>query len=340
MFNSLISIIIPVFNRKEFVEKMIKSIIRQTYELWELILVDDGSTDGTFEMCQELSKRDSRIHIYARDVDVKGAPVCRNIGFKFAQGEYIIFFDSDDLIPVYCLQQRIEYMANHPALDFAIFPTIAFWKKLGDVNFYSGVRTSPYGLKHLIDGLLPFLVVTNIYRKDFLLKHNILWDENLKFFQDQDFNIQCLSKDANYNYATGIKFDYYYRSIPNSDSISRKLGKSENFDCFLYFMEKLFQLPPNSMKGNVWARRRRMVYIYRLISSSVQKKQFIEWIRMRDSGFYFLFKTSDALYNFFASLPILKNKYALILAFPYYSIYNKCYLTRCRYLAKKKILMK
>lgn len=340
MFNSLISIIIPVFNRKEFVEKMIKSIIRQTYKTWELILVDDGSTDGTFEMCEKLAEKDSRIHAYTRNVDCKGAPVCRNIGFKLAKGEYVIFFDSDDLIPPFCLQQRIEYMVSHPTLDFAIFPTIAFWKKLGDVNFYSGINVSSNGLRHLIDGLLPFLVVTNIYKKDFLLRNNILWDENMRFFQDQDFNIQCLSNNAHYEYASGVKFDYYYRSIPNSNSISRKLGNPENFDGFLYFMNKLFLLPPDSIKGNIWARRRRMVYIYRLIHSSVQKKEFIEWSCMRDKGFYFLFKVSDKLYHFFASIPIITNKYAMILAFPYYFFYNKYYLIRCRYLAHHRILVR
>lgn len=336
MSESLVSIVIPVFNRKEFVKKMIESIIKQTYKIWELILVDDGSTDGTLEMCKEFAKADNRIHIHIRNVNAKGAPVCRNIGLKLAKGEYLLFFDSDDLVPPFCLQQRVDYMANHPSLDFAIFPTIAFQDKIGDVKFYSGIYVSSHDLRHLIDGLLPFLVFTNIYRRNFLSERNILWDENMKFFQDQDYNIQCILKNACYEYATDAQFDYYYRSIPNSEAISKKIGRPENFDGFLYFMEKLFSLPHNSIKSNKWAIRRRMIYIYKSINSRTQKLQFVSWTYGKDKYFNFLFKLSSKLYNLLISTNILTEKYAFILAFPYYSLYNKFYLMRCRYLVNKK----
>lgn len=338
MFNSLISIIIPVFNRKEFVEKMIKSIIRQTYKTWELILVDDGSTDGTFEMCEKLAEKDSRIHAYTRNVDCKGAPVCRNIGFKLAKGEYVIFFDSDDLIPPFCLQQRIEYMVSHPTLDFAIFPTIAFWKKLGDVKFCSGINVSSYDLRHLIDGLLPFLVVTNIYRKDFLLRHNILWDENMKFFQDQDFNIQCLSNNAHYEYASNVRFDYYYRSIPNSNSISRRLGKPENYDGFLYFVDKLFRLPRTIKKRNKWAIRRRIIAIYKSIDNQYQKEKFVKEIKLLDKKFSFLFNISHWTYKFLMSFIHSNEKVVFAIIFPYYILYNKVFLIYRYRMYKKQMI--
>lgn len=67
----LVSIIIPVFNRKDLVYKMVESIIQQTYQKWELLLIDDGSTDGALEMCNEIASTDERIRTYTRLGDKK-----------------------------------------------------------------------------------------------------------------------------------------------------------------------------------------------------------------------------------------------------------------------------
>lgn len=333
----LVSIIIPVYNRKELVCEMINTIINQTYKNWELILVDDGSTDGAFEACQNMANTDHRICVHRRNVESKGATVCRNIGMSFAQGKYIIFFDSDDLLPVFCLQQRVEYMENNPNLDFAIFPTIAFHKKIGDIKFYSGIYYTKSSLKHLIDGLLPFLVVTNMYTHSFIRKNRIKWDENLKFFQDQDFNIQCLLKGANYKYALNAQFDYYYRSVPGSSSISRNLGRKENFEYHIYFINKIHSLPESIVKENLWAIRRRIIYIYKVISDASQRKAIIELNHQNDTFFYYLFKCSDLCYNFLFSLCHLNSKIAFWVSFPYYTIYNKVHLIASAHKAKKKV---
>lgn len=337
MNDILVSIIIPVYNRKELVAEMVKSIIAQSYKNWELLLIDDGSTDGAFEVCKELAASDSRIKVYVRGVKKKGAPVCRNIGLKLSKGKYVIFFDSDDLISDFCLQQRVDYMESHPELDFSIFPTIAFWKQLGDVNFYSGIKISSHDLRHLIDGLLPFLVVTNIYKSSFLEEKSIVWDEELRFFQDQDFNINCLLKGAIYNYATHAQFDYYYRSVPGSSSISRNLGKRENFEYHIYFINKILSLPKSLVKENLWAIRRRMIYIYRVILDTSQRKAIIELNHNYDKYFYYLFKCSDLCYNFLFSKCHLNSKIAFWVSFPYYTMYNKIHLMASAHNAKKKI---
>lgn len=92
----LISIIVPVYNAKNFLHMCVDSIIKQTYENLEILLVDDGSTDGSAAICDDLAEKDSRIKVFHQEnVGISGA---RNVGISMAKGEYIAFVDSDDYV--------------------------------------------------------------------------------------------------------------------------------------------------------------------------------------------------------------------------------------------------
>src|SRR5579885_2097317 len=104
----LVSVIIPVKNRAELITEALESLTKQTHRNWEAIVVDDHSTDGTFGKLETWARLDSRIKVYVRRGRRGGAPVCRNQGFAVAQGLYVIFLDSDDLLQPWCLQQRVQ----------------------------------------------------------------------------------------------------------------------------------------------------------------------------------------------------------------------------------------
>ena len=93
--NDLVSIIVPVFNRRSAIREALESILKQTYEHWEALVVDDGSTDGTAQVVEEYSRADSRVRLL-RHGQRKGAQAARNTGIRDAQGEWIAFLDSDD----------------------------------------------------------------------------------------------------------------------------------------------------------------------------------------------------------------------------------------------------
>ena len=88
-----ISIIIPLYNRELLIKETLESIINQEYKFWECIVVDDGSTDGSFEILQKYQEQDDRIIAIKRYKPTKGANVCRNIGLERALGKYVIFFE-------------------------------------------------------------------------------------------------------------------------------------------------------------------------------------------------------------------------------------------------------
>lgn len=96
MENSLISVIVPIYNTKEYLTRCVHSIMAQTYAHLEILLVDDGSTDGTGELCDMLAAEDFRIRVYHKKNG--GSSSARNVGLKLARGEYIGFVDSDDYI--------------------------------------------------------------------------------------------------------------------------------------------------------------------------------------------------------------------------------------------------
>jgi glycosyltransferase involved in cell wall biosynthesis len=112
MSNSgLISIIIPTFNRVKLLEETLDSICSQYYENWECIVIDDHSTDNTIEVVKGYQSKDSRI-IFFQNTHKKGAPGARNTGIKKANGEFIFFFDSDNLMKPNTLQELIIGFEN------------------------------------------------------------------------------------------------------------------------------------------------------------------------------------------------------------------------------------
>lgn len=96
MGQALISVIVPIYNIEKYLPRCVESICRQTYSDMEILLVDDGSTDGTGTLCDELAKKDNRIRVFHKENG--GSSSARNLGIKMAQGEYLGFVDSDDYI--------------------------------------------------------------------------------------------------------------------------------------------------------------------------------------------------------------------------------------------------
>ena len=91
-----VSVILPVYNSKLYIEKTIKCILNQKLKEFELIIIDDGSTDGSGKICDEISKRDKRVKVFHKT----NGGICnaRNYGLSVAKGEYIAFLDHDDLV--------------------------------------------------------------------------------------------------------------------------------------------------------------------------------------------------------------------------------------------------
>lgn len=100
----LISVIIPIYNLEQYLQNCIESVITQTYQNLEIILVDDGSTDSSIDICREYEKKDRRIQIIAKQKN-EGAGPARNVGIDISHGAYIMFVDGDDFIARNCIEE-------------------------------------------------------------------------------------------------------------------------------------------------------------------------------------------------------------------------------------------
>ena len=119
--NPLISIITPLYNAERFIAETILSIQNQTYSNWEVLIVDDSSTDLSSKVIEKLGLADSRIH-FIRNDENKGAAQCRNQGTELAKGDYIAFLDADDLWHKKKLEKQLRFMqANNCDVSFTSY---------------------------------------------------------------------------------------------------------------------------------------------------------------------------------------------------------------------------
>lgn len=117
----MISIIVPIFNSEKYLQACINSVINQTYQDWELILVNDGSTDSSLAICQKFADTDSRIKIFSQEN--KGQAAARNFGLRQATRPYVTFIDSDDEIASNTLQNNLAILTTNPQIDCLQYPT-------------------------------------------------------------------------------------------------------------------------------------------------------------------------------------------------------------------------
>jgi glycosyltransferase involved in cell wall biosynthesis len=169
----LVSIIIPVYNHAAAIEQSLDTVLTQTYRPLEIIMVNDGSTDGFEKMEDRLVKKysQSTLKIKIFNQPNLDAGAARNRGFRESEGEYIIFWDADTLGKPEMIQKMYEALQQHPEASYAYSQFKFGWKK---------IKSQPFDSEQLQK--VNFIDTSSLQRrKDF-----IPFDENLKRFQDWD----------------------------------------------------------------------------------------------------------------------------------------------------------
>lgn len=240
-----LSVVIPCYNAGHYIKQMLDCCIKQTYKNWEVIVVDDGSTDGeTLEILKEMSVQDARIQFVERNRIPKGGDTCRNIGMERANGEYLIIFDADDLISNDCFENRVRFMEENEDCDFASFPAASFFDgKPLPVRWEDAI--SRFGVKkgrkdnlyYLLSYNYPFTVWSNIYRRKSV--ENIMWDERILVMQDFDWMVSCELKGLKHKYSNVKQFDYFYRLFNDTHSVSGSFIGKPKCESTYYLFDKI-----------------------------------------------------------------------------------------------------
>lgn len=194
----LVSILIPVFNREHLVLETVKSIQSQHYENWECIIVDDGSTDHILTVLSKVAQEDSRIKVFQRpQKNIKGAASCRNLAYNYSSGEFIQYFDSDDIMFPSMLLDKVETLNKHPKLDFLV-SKMGMFDENGAKEFVDYPLTSSNVKEDFLKYKLYFLTPGPLFRRSFLDAFEVKFDEFLERRQEREFYTRIILTDPNY----------------------------------------------------------------------------------------------------------------------------------------------
>lgn len=201
----LVSIIVPIFNSESTLTRCLDSILRQTYENFELILVNDGSKDGSLQICEQYEKKDSRISVI--DQPNSGVSKARNEGLKNSKGDVISFIDSDDYIDRDFYEFLVEQFKKSKADAIALSKYTIKKSELRDETLDTSLA-----IKNLLKLKLPSSVWAYLYSAKTI--KNLKFANNIHFFEDVLFNYQFFCKVkriklCSYN-------GYHYTSNPDS----------------------------------------------------------------------------------------------------------------------------
>ena len=226
MSKDLISVIVPVYNVKEYLERCFASIVKQTYTDLEIILVDDGSTDGSGVLCDELKKRDIRVRVIHKANGGLGS--ARNAGIAHARGTYFGFVDSDDWIKPEMYENMLNLMKKYDAQICAC--GIQRVTESGDVSFYNDVldELRIFSAEEALNELPRNERISNsmcnkLFRKETVVGLTI--NEQIAY-EDNPFTPQCVARTQKVVY-TSVPFYCYFE---RRGSLSRSSFSVREFD--------------------------------------------------------------------------------------------------------------
>lgn len=223
----LVTIIVPVYNVRKYIVHCIMSIIKQDYKNIEIILVDDGSTDGSSEVVDEYTNDDRIVVIHQKNGGVSSA---RNTGIARSHGSYIMFVDGDDWVETNYVSYFVDLVRNGN-MDVGMnesYYTDYSTPIAGDNRIISADNA----LEKIYNGDIFVAVWNKIYKREFIVDKGIKFHEDIWFGEGMLFNVECLQYLS--NVAVGERAVYH--QISNPDSAMRSF-KIENFLCGLKSME-------------------------------------------------------------------------------------------------------
>lgn len=289
------SIIIPVYNVEKYIDKCIKSILNQSYTNFEVLLINDGSSDNSGVKCDYYSSIDNRIKTFHKSN--KGVSAARNYGLKQASNEWIMFVDSDDWLHPNCLNKCVEILQRQK-IDFLQF---SFERVKNDsMTLHKNIETTPYlKSKDFIQNNLFFKSVWgSVFRKSIINTYHIQFNESMKLGEDQLFLFEYLIKCNTCLKTDDILYSYRY----NQNSATQN-AKTE--DCINSII--IFQTHPirNVFEKNTQENIKTFIYtiiknkdykssrIYKLIK--YEKFNLVRPQRLIDHIFLFTFRYSKII---------------------------------------------
>lgn len=294
----LISVIVPVYNAENTLNRCVDSILSQTFRDWELLLIDDGSTDHSGEICDQYAIADYRIKVFHKKNG--GVSSARNVGLNNAKGEWITFIDSDDEIPKDAFTDDCRSFTEDLIIG-------AYYVREGEKLHYLCLNSGLYNKKNILNFYSEnisapiFGVVWGKLFKNRLCK-GLSFDINMKVGEDTLFVMQYLQR---VNELRIIDKDVYVYYVPNNfvvkynldiensiyclnriyQSYQRLNVRSKKFERRIFFDYKLFCQRYIYHDISSWYKDDRVKNIYKLVKDSFPLKYRIAYVLMSNRLF-------------------------------------------------------
>lgn len=224
-----LSIIVPVYNKKPFLRRCFDSIATQQNPEVEVIIIDDGSTDGSDLTCLEYARTYKWFHIRTKNHGVSAA---RNLGLSHASGEYVAFMDADDAF----MPGAIKWMLEATALEQNFY-------QFGHNRYPQGpsnmpIRRVPPAGRVGLDNIISYisLVWNKMYKKSFLANNQIMFDTSMPFGEDEIFNLRCLLAEKGLYQVAKVVSGHYF---DDKNSICRGHMCKEYVQCLYDALQEL-----------------------------------------------------------------------------------------------------
>lgn len=299
-----VSIIVPVYNVECYLHDCLNSILRQTYSHYEIICINDGSTDSSLSILESYKSKDPRVKVF--DFDNGGLSAARNRGLGLATGDLIYFMDSDDLILEDCLEKTVNTFKENKDVDVVFFDANSFVdsecdKEAKDYNYCRNISVGKYSTKSffeksILDGKYVVSACCYVFKADRF--QNMRFIEGI-LHEDNLFTTQLLIKEDRICYV--LKDKLFNRRI-RSGSITTSSKTLCHVNGYLFTFERLKKDLVNIDKTYENAA---CIYLLSLLMSASVDLTFVSNIRLMDAIRYRVRITRE-------SAPLLLNDMKII----------------------------
>ena len=280
MSKKQITIIIPLFNRASLIQETLHSIQAQTSKEWQCIVVDDGSTDNSCQVVSDFAKNDTRIKLVERDGTTKGANTCRNIGLDIASTEWLMFFDSDDLMLPWCIEKRINAIEDHQHIDILLFQGATFTEH-DIIGFRNNPRADDY-LREILKFNISLSTPCPLWKREKIKEING-WNEDFQRWQDPELFIRAFSTKLKHKWISEYP-DHIIRVENDKSKITNSQSAYKSFECFIENLCIVYR----DLSGDLRSIFENSVYFYCLRASYfINKKQSKKLLNVLSKNSFF-----------------------------------------------------
>lgn len=299
-----ISVIIPVYNVKEYLEKCVDSVLNQTFSDLEILLINDGSTDGSNIICDEFEKKDSRIKVYHKENG--GLSDARNFGLLKSTGDYIVFLDSDDFIKEDAYEKFMEEICMDKSLEIVVGNVLdyfsdgtAFYKTKEKFSHKNNVTGTEFMVQSIKNKSYSSVSVQGIYKKSFLINNKLFFKKGI-LHEDELWMPKVLISAKNVKYTDND----FYMHLQREGSITHREDKKDNALDLIkisYDLEQLYSQISNKKYKRELTNRAVSLYINAYITGKLYDDSKFK------VDYKFLLKNVNTLKNLLKILAVKMN---------------------------------